>query len=275
MKRLIFAIAIALTACADDTNTSPVTLVAPTVLIPTVDSLVTSAPPAPSENTWRVLKPGIETTAFQTKIGELNESFIVARIDPKQATIRVLYEPQSPKTVRDWFGTSRADVVINAGFFLESKETTGLLIADGKSFGKSYRGFGGMFALRGQQASLQWLRVQPYRADQRITQAVQGFPMLVANDKVPSILTDNGERNRRSFVAIDRQGRVLLGITQLAAMTLTDLAKFLELSQELDVRDALNLDGGASSGLWMGGDFDSALADSFEAVPSVVVVDGH
>jgi hypothetical protein len=65
---------------------------------------------------------------------------------------------------------------------------------------------------------------------------------------------------------------VLLGVGQMAAWTLTDLATYLASEPELAVQAALNLDGGASSGLWVRGALDGMLTNSLEAVPSVIVV---
>jgi hypothetical protein len=56
---------------------------------------------------------------------------------------------------------------------------------------------------------------------------------------------------------------------------LTDLAQFLAQSPELAVDRALNLDGGASSGLWMGGNFAGVSTNSFDPVPSVIAVNSR
>lgn len=221
---------------------------------------------------WRDIKPGIEFMRLQGKVGEADELLLVMRIDLQQASLRVLYEPQLPRTVHEWQVYTGADLVINGSFFDEANRATGLLIADEQTFGRSYRGFGGMFTLRGDEPSLQWLRTQPYRPDPAITQAVQSFPMLVADAQRVAGISDDGERNRRSFIALDREGRVLLGVTQMAQWMLNDLADFLAASPELRVVHALNLDGGASTGLWMSGPFEGASMNSLEPVPSVIAI---
>jgi hypothetical protein len=53
---------------------------------------------------------------------------------------------------------------------------------------------------------------------------------------------------------------------------LTDLADFLAGAESLDVVSALNLDGGASSGLWMAGALDGVSMNSFDPVPAVIAV---
>ncbi len=226
------------------------------------------------DGVWRDVKPGLEAMLLRARVGKRDELVVLVRADPAQHTIRVLYDPVQPRLVREWFDTTQADVVINAGFFLENRTAAGLLIANGQVFGNSYKGFGGMFAMRGATPSIQWLRTQPYQADASMTQAVQAAPMLVQNGRVVQGIRDNGERNRRSFVAIDRRGWVLLGVSQTAAWSLTDLATFLARTTQLEIDDALNLDGGASSGMWVRSTIDPALTNSFDVVPSVIVIGG-
>lgn len=216
---------------------------------------------------------GIDFMLAQAKVNEREEWVLMARIDPAQVTMRVHYDPSQPKTAREWQAQTQAGLVINGGFFNDKNQITGLIVTDGEAAGRSYRGFGGMF-LVGQDGApaLQWLRDEPYRMSENIAQAVQGFPMLVVNGERIEPMDDNGERNRRSFVAIDGQGRVLLGVTQMAQWSLTDLADYLANTKSLDVVSALNLDGGASSGLWLAGALDGVSMNSFDPVPAVIAV---
>jgi uncharacterized protein YigE (DUF2233 family) len=174
--------------------------------------------------------------------------------------------------VREWFSTLNADVVINAGFFTPEKHATGLVIADGKNAGQTYKGFGGMFSVRDGTPSLQWLARQPYVNDAHITQAVQSFPMLLVSGQIVDGLPDDGSRNRRSFVGIDHTGRIVLGVCHSPLWTMTDLAKYLVDNPLLELTTAMNLDGGASSGLWIRGVTEAILLDSVESVPSVITV---
>lgn len=222
---------------------------------------------------WKPAMPGVEYQLAEVTVNERKELVLMARIDPSQSNLRVHYDPSRPRSVRDWQIETQAGLIINGGFFNDKNQATGLVIADGAPAGKSYRGFGGMFSV-GQDGApaVQWLRDVPYRAEDAIVQAVQGFPMLVVNGERIEAMDDNGERNRRSFVALDAQGRVLLGVTQMAQWTLTDLANYLAGTESLGVVNALNLDGGASSGLWMAGSLEGVSMNSFDPVPAVVSV---
>jgi uncharacterized protein YigE (DUF2233 family) len=129
-----------------------------------------------------------------------------------------------------------------------------------------------MFSMREGVPHLQWLAREPYVQDQRITQAVQSFPMLVVNGQVVDGLPDDGSRNRRSFVGVDSSGHVVLGVCHSPLWTMTDLATYLAGNPLLDLTNAMNLDGGASSGLWVRGVSEAILLDSIESVPSVIAV---
>ncbi len=203
------------------------------------------------------------------------EAFVVARVDPKKVDVRVRYAPKRPMSVRDWLVETGADIVVNAGYFTQDNVATGLLISDGAVSGQTYRGFGGLFSVRAgppQVIGLQWLKEQPYVADRRMTQAVESFPMLVQGGKVVPGINDDGRRNRRTFVALDKSGRLLLGVSRFASLTLSDLAAALAAAQGLSVDAALNLDGGASSGLWARSPGDALSIESFDTVPAVITV---
>lgn len=220
---------------------------------------------------WRAKSSGVEYALFEATQDNRREWLLVVRLRPEWVRMQVAYAPDAPKTVREWQQLRQAELVVNAGFFDEQNRATGLVVADGQAFGRSYDGFGGMFALRNRTPSLQWLRVEPYRPDPSITQAVQGFPMLVMDGAVVEGIPTSDRRNRRTFVALDRSGRVLFGVTQMAQWRLIDLATYL-VASELDIWRALNLDGGGSSGLWLSEPHSGISMNSPDPVPSVLLV---
>jgi hypothetical protein len=238
----------------------------------TASTASTATPDALSlyDGQWKQIQPGIEQMNVRGRVGQVDELLALVRLDVSRVTLKVLYDPGNPKYVRDWVHFTNAAVVINGGFFDEAKRATALVIVDGVAAGKSYSGFGGMFTLRGNAPSMQWLKTKPYRPDPSIDFALQSFPMLVLNGKTTGSIQDNGMRNRRSFVGIDAQGRVILGVCQFAQWSLTELAQYLDANAELQLVHALNLDGGESTGLWVRGALDATLTDSIDSVPQVI-----
>lgn len=260
-----------LTACAAPLTPaprSPATRPAPTSSIPTaqIRILPATASPQPS-GPWVKLADGIEAARIMARD---RDEVLLTRIDPARVELSVRYDAVTPRSVRDWQAHTGNDVVINAGFFTEQHTATGLVIADGKTHGSSYAGYGGMFALRGGKPSLQWLAITPYKSDPGISSAVQAFPMLLqAGQRTPNLPQD-ARASFRSFVAIDKQGRVLLGVCESPTWTLAELAQWLAATPELGVVSALNLDGGRSSGLWLKSAAIGNGMESFDVVPSVI-----
>ena len=247
--------------------------------VPTTATVASNVSPRPRaadiyNGQWQSPRPGIEVVQMIAQVNQRDEAMTVARVTPQQIRVQVRYAQTAPKRVREWYLAEEADLVINGGYYSPENQALGLLIMNKQRFGQSYRGFGGMFAVRNRTLSLQWLKTQPYRADSAIDFALQCFPMLVTRGRVVEGIQDNGEQNRRSFVALDQRGRMLFGITQAAQWTLTDLAQYLQKASQFEIVEALNLDGGASTGLWIRGMDDARLTDSFDEVPAVITVKG-
>src|SRR5512145_3227014 len=67
--------------------------------VPTA-AAVTRAPtptPLPMDTGWRTLAPGFEFRELRVEIGPQADRLRIARIDPAQARLRVVYDPESPR----------------------------------------------------------------------------------------------------------------------------------------------------------------------------------
>ena len=224
---------------------------------------------------WKPVGNGIEYIQRRERTSGIEDWVTTVRVDLNKAQLHLRYTPDSPQFVRNWFAAVDPDVVINAGFFTPENTTAGLLVANGKRYGQTYKGFGGMFAIRDGKAQLQWLARTPYLADPRVTEALQSYPMLVLDGQLVNGIPEDGTRNRRSFIGIDREGRVVLGVCQSPVWTITDLASYLLSNPLYNLRSVLNLDGGSSSGIWIRGVPDALLLDSLNQVPAVITINSR
>ena len=198
---------------------------------------------------------------------------VIVRFDPEYVRLRVAYAPDRPRGLRSWFAERQPLVAINGSFFTAEYQATALLISDGSAHGASYDGFGGMLAVAPDgSVSLQALRDQAYDPAESLDQALQSFPMLVFPGGEPAAIEDDGRRARRSVVAIDRAGRLLLLVSPTSDFTLRGLADWLSQS-DLDVDRALNLDGGSSTGLYLSDGALHEAIDSFGPLPIVLLVE--
>ncbi|MBZ0295305.1 MAG: phosphodiester glycosidase family protein, partial [Anaerolineae bacterium] len=209
-----------------------------------------SAPSVNPEETadWQTLAPGFEQRTYRLQddaIGQLE----VLRIDPTRYTFRAHYVPGEVKRAREWqaflAGTA---AFVNANFFDVDNRILGLFVADGVVFGTSYQDRGGTFLVQNGQPRIRSNILEPYRGEQ-LEQAVQAFPMLVIDGESVYQGAPSERISRRTVVAQDRQGRVLLMVTPGFGMTLEALSNYLP-TTDMDILTALNLDGGGSTMLY-------------------------
>ena len=224
---------------------------------------------------WQPGRPGVELRHMQATAAPDRAAVpvVIVRLDPAQVRLRVAYAPDRPLGLRGWFEERRPLAALNGSFFTPKNQATALLVSDGSASGASYAGFGGMLSVAPDGGvSLHALRDQPYDPAEPIEQALQSFPMLVFPGGAPAAIEDDGRRARRSAVALDRAGRLLLLVSPTSDFTLRGLADWLSQS-DLDVERALNLDGGSSTGLYLSDGGLQEAIDSFGPLPIVLLVE--
>jgi hypothetical protein len=242
-----------------------------------------SSTPEPPDTGWRSLQPGIElrqvlvpsglsTTANGTSA---HERLSIVRLDPSAVRFRVHYDPDTPLPVSGWATQLEQPLlVINAGYFTPENQTTGLLISDGKKWGSVYGDYAGLFAVTtSDRVSVRWLTDRPYDPSEPLQQGVMSFPVLVKPGGVMGFPAeaDAGTPARRTVVAQDFGGHILLMVAPRGYLSLHEMARFLAES-DMGIDVALNLDGGYSTGLWLQVGEDSVKVDSHVDVPSIISV---
>jgi Phosphodiester glycosidase len=231
-------------------------------------------PPTPDSG-WRPGRPGVELRHMQAAAAPDRPAvpLAIVRLDPALIRLRVGYAPEQPRGLRGWVEEQRPLAAINGSFFTKEYQSTALLISDGVTSGASYEGFGGMLAVAPDGGlSLRSLRDQPYDPGEALDQALQSFPMLVFPGGEPATIEDDGRRARRSVVALDRAGRLLLLVSPTSDFTLRGLADWLSRS-DLEVERALNLDGGSSTGLYLSDGTLREAIDSLGPLPIVLLAE--
>jgi len=218
----------------------------------------------------------------RVETGAEAERLTIVRLDPAAVRFRVRYNPVAPRTVSDWAEHLQPLLIVNGGYFTPENETIGLLISGGQPWGTLYGDFAGMFAVSPSPAggeekvSVRWLRDQPYNPAEPLTEALMSFPVLIKPGGVMGFPADADDSRpaRRSVVAQDFQGRVLVIVAPRGYLSLHELARFLAES-DLDLDVALNLDGGFSTGLWLKAGETTVEIDSLVPVPSIITADYH
>jgi uncharacterized protein YigE (DUF2233 family) len=230
-------------------------------------------PTATQGNGWRMIDGAMELRELEIPRPNYTARLTAVRFDPAAYRVSVKYDIANAGTIREWFDALDPLVVVNGGYFDANYKPTALVIFDGIRRGESYDGFGGMVVINeGDQFELRSLRQQPYNPDEPLRQAMQSAPMLIQPGGQLSDLEADQDRSRRTVIARDSQGRILLIVSNEPAFTLTELAETLHQS-DLQLDAALNLDGGRSTGLYVQTERERVTIDSFEKLPLVLVVE--
>ena len=199
---------------------------------------------------WTATLPGVE---YRTMSYKNQFDITVVRLDPAQVYFRAHYYADDPRSFSEWrTELAGAAAFVNGNFFDENDQAIGLVVADGNPYGYSLPDFGGMFQIDvNGMIRIRSLAEEPYQGE-LLQQAVQGFPMLV---KAGGVRAPSGAGfdtpSRRTVIAQDTQGRILLMSTGLSGtISLNDLQVWL-LDSGLEINVAFNLDGGRSTGMML------------------------
>src|SRR5436305_7477979 len=227
----------------------------------------------PELNTWYRGAPGVEVRYENWKSPGNNEDTVtIVRFDYHHISLSVAYQPTKPLSMGEWMRQEHATAIINGRYFDNQNIATALVISNGQSFGTSYNGFGGMLSVDNQgHIDLRSLSERPYDPNnEQLQQATQSSPMLILHGKTTQFNT-NAAGSRRSVAAIDKQGRLLFIASPGTAFSLGELEDLL-VGSDLSIDRALNLDGGASTGLYVNAGSQQVAIDSITDLPLVIVV---
>jgi uncharacterized protein YigE (DUF2233 family) len=236
---------------------------------------VTSSPQATGTalNVWNNAGTGVQVRYEDWKSPAGNDDTVtIVRFDLRHITLSVGYQPNQPMLLSDWMQQEQATAIINGGYFDAQDNATALVVSNGQASGQSYQGFGGMLSVNsGGAISLRSLQQHPYDPNsEQLKQATQSSPMLVLNGKRTQFDAD-ASMTPRSVVAMDKQGRLLFIVSPGQVFSLDELADQL-VKSDLLINYALNLDGGASTGLYVNAGSQHVTLDSVAKLPIVIIV---
>ncbi|MEP7287580.1 MAG: phosphodiester glycosidase family protein [Chloroflexota bacterium] len=244
-------------------TTRPPTQIPPTI-VPTIDA------------NWTPIANGIDyRRLFLTNANGQGAGLLVTRLDPAKVTFKVKYNPGQSKSIQDWLlALPGAIAIVNANFYDQSSNPIGLVSTDSNLFGRSSgRNDGGLFQVRGNAVKVRSLYLEPYNNTERFDQVIEGFPMLMVQGQVAPAFdrTLINTPDRRTVIAQDVHGRILIIVTSPGVASFSDMAKWLGVSG-LEVDTALCLDGGSSTSMYLATGGPSAVTPGFKPVPVVLAV---
>ena len=136
-----------------------------------------------AETGWSSLGPGLERRLIRiyNDQDQQVESVYIWRLDQKYFRMDVVYD-ERPRSLETWQKETDASLVLNGGYFSIANEIyfpDGLTIVNGKAFGRSFDGFGGMLAINKSRAELRWLVEKPYNVN------ISTIKTIFSNNKSP------------------------------------------------------------------------------------------
>lgn len=227
--------------------------------------------PTPNSG-WQSIAHGLERRNYDPDPLNPVTRMIALRIDPAEYTFRVHYQPSQAQSTLEWT-TALPDAVafVNANFFDQADVALGLLVADGVVYGRSYTDRGGTFLVQNGQPRIRANLREPYQGEP-MEQAVQAFPMLVLDGVAAFTDTIQDRSTRRTIVAQDSSGRIILLATPVLGLTLRDLSAYLP-TTDMNIITAFNLDGGRSTLMVINATgFSETVVSSIDSVPAVLAV---
>lgn len=194
---------------------------------------------------WQLIDAGLT----YTKTKDLH----VFRIDPKQFRFQVVQSKDFKKTALSsklLAERSKAVLVINGGFFDKDLKSLGLLVNNGKELNpKHATEWWHIFQMRKEKGTV--VSQNFFNLNDETEMALQAGPRLIVKNQIPKLKFSLA---RRSGIGVHKSGDILLAISNESEMSLAAFATLLNKPESeggFDVREALNLDGGSSSQLYI------------------------
>lgn len=202
---------------------------------------------------WEFVIPGMEFSKLS--LGEIHPllkmEMYLLKINLEKMTLRAVDAAttlgEKKSSVSSLVKSQNGIAGINANFFDDNGRPLGVLISDTEMLSSIHKGgklLTGVFQIKNGVPSI------IHRNDftpEMVSLAIQSGPRLVVDRKALPVYS-NEQRSRRSGIALTRSGEIILFATILRfpGASLSEMQSAL-MRAGLDIRDAINLDGGGSS----------------------------
>jgi len=221
---------------------------------------------------WQTLKPGLSYARIQMPVNKYSAGSISAfRVSLQHYELVIASAKLQTLTVKQLVQAHRALIGVNGGFFTPVYQPLGLRISEGKIKNKVRPiSWWGVFYVRDNHAHI--VAQKSYHYSKQIDFAIQAGPRLVIAGRIPKLkqkITD------RTALGIDKQGRVIILVTDQMALSTRQLATIMRTPTSqggLGCVNALNLDGGSSTQLYAHIDQFKLDVPSFAPVSDAVLV---
>lgn len=219
---------------------------------------------------WKRVAEGVDRAKIAVPQGEWRPTLIVYRFDPSQYRFDFAHN-QTAQSIRAWRDElADAKFIMNGVYFHEDGTPSGALRINGTSV--SSRSFdadkSGLIVFDGIPKIIDTAG-QPHVLSSTSSSA-QSYPFLI-KDGAPAVKEDSELLARRSFIGMDWDGLVYLGVYGDGEISLYDFGELLK-TLPITWTHVLNLDGGPSTSFVSTFPDAEEIEDGYSAVPNVIVV---
>lgn len=217
---------------------------------------------------WTTVSEGVDFKQYLIKQDSASELLSIVRFDPANTKFKIAVDQADPKTLANWQTQEGAMIAINGSYFDENYKLTTRTVVDKKSFGPLLSGKTAiMRSVDGISWTMAAIEAVP---DSTPLYSIQSYPLLMENGEV---IFSGGSDNvaQRTVVAIDSAGMMYWIAAEYGVLSLMDLANVLDTELDISIENALNLDGGPSTGMIIESPMVS-YNNSSVAVPSVLYI---
>jgi len=208
--------------------------------------------------TWESLSDGLEETHFQlTSAGLLSSSAVAVRADTSRFSPRVIRASEynwKKASAQALCKAAGASVCINSNFFDEQGKPLGVVISRGIQHQKIHNGGGTLTGVFFVTTNGIGITHRGAFSAEKVLEAAQAGPRLISEGAPVIGVKESSSPTNLSVVCIDNERRVILMRVSLAMFggSFREIQALLQ-RPELSCIEALNLDGGGSSQLYVSG----------------------
>lgn len=238
---------------------------------------------------WQIASGGMEVRKIRIRVsGGESAGMTAVRIDPERFDIRLRWQKKGrfpSATAREIARLTGAAVVVNAGYFDENGRPLGYFRAEKKLFNSRllFRGrkralhLGAVFYVMKNSGKVGMATREDF--DSRgVREAFQAGPYLVRDGRPDPGLDAYREfrrADRRTVLALEKRGRLIFMVSEELGRGISwcELQRFLPRPKAgggMAVVEAMNLDGGSSSQMYMKGG-DRTFYLSGRIVPALIL----
>ena len=210
-------------------------------------------------STWRSLDSGIEyrTIALERSEPSYSLDLKLIRFDTRQVSPRIISSSQfqlksgDAQTLAERSGAIAA---INANYFDEKGKPLAFLKSAAQDINRNlskHALYTGVFGVRD---SIPFITHRNDFRPAEAREALQSGPLLLNHGERVQALPGSGRYSRRAVIGVDKQQRVIVGVTDtvLGGLSFAELQEiFSNPLWQLQTPDLLNLDGGGSAQLYI------------------------